>query len=80
MDIHTLFAALRPELHKVTLKNGAELYVHRPAINNFEKSTDAKRNLLFFLINKKKYQMKMVYPFSLIKTKMGKLMLITLML
>lgn len=51
MDIHTLFAALRPELHKVTLKNGAELYVHRPAISNFEKCTDAKSTLLYTVSN-----------------------------
>jgi hypothetical protein len=51
MDIHTLFAALKPELQKVTLKNGAELYVHRPAIINFEKCTDAKSTLLYTVSN-----------------------------
>lgn len=47
MDIHALFAALRPELHEITLKNGAVLHIHRPAISNFEKCIDAKSTLLY---------------------------------
>lgn len=51
MDIHTLFAALKPELHEVTLKNGAVLHIHRPAISNFEKCVDAKSTLLYTVSN-----------------------------
>jgi hypothetical protein len=46
MNLEQLKEALKPELHKITLTNGTELYAHRPKLSDLEKCITAKSTLV----------------------------------
>lgn len=46
MNIEQLKSALKPELHKITLQSGVELYAHRPTLSDYEKCSTVKATLV----------------------------------
>lgn len=55
MNLEQLKAALMPELHKITLSNGTELYAHRPKLSDIEKCTTAKMTLVLCIADETGY-------------------------
>lgn len=55
MNLEQLKSALKPELHKITLTNGTELYAHRPKLSDLEKCTTAKSTLVHCITDETGY-------------------------
>jgi hypothetical protein len=46
MNLQLLKQKLKPELHKITLSNDLELYIHRPSLADFEQCDTPRGTLL----------------------------------
>lgn len=55
MNLEQLKSALLPQLHKITLQNGTELYAHRPKLSDLDKCTTAKATLVLCIADETGY-------------------------